>query len=60
MAARVTRIQRGAQDCIRGMRVRVTDVLKMLARKLPEAEMLADFPNLESEDIQPRLFGVRY
>jgi uncharacterized protein (DUF433 family) len=34
------------------MRIRVQDVLDMLAAGAPEAEILADFPDLEPEDLQ--------
>jgi uncharacterized protein (DUF433 family) len=34
------------------MRIRVKDVLDLLAAKVPEAEILADYHDLESEDIQ--------
>jgi hypothetical protein len=34
------------------MRIRVKDVLDLLAARVPEAEILADFPDLEAEDIQ--------
>jgi uncharacterized protein (DUF433 family) len=34
------------------MRIRVKDVLDSLAAKVPEAEILEDFPYLEAEDIQ--------
>jgi uncharacterized protein (DUF433 family) len=44
--------QCGGRPCIRGMRIRVKDVLDLLAAKVPEAEILADYPDLESEDIQ--------
>ena len=44
--------QCGGRPCIRGMRIRVKDVLEMLAARVPEAEILADFPYLEPEDIQ--------
>lgn len=43
--------QCGGRPCIRGMRIRVKDVLEMLAAKVPEDEILADFPYLEREDI---------
>ena len=36
---------------IRGMRIRVSDVLGMLAGGATPAEILADFPYLEAEDI---------
>ncbi len=45
------RNQCGGRPCIRGMRIRVKDVLDMLAAKVPEDEILADFPYLEREDI---------
>lgn len=42
------------------MRIRVVDVLEMLAHKVPETQILADFPDLESEDIQAcLLFAAR-
>ncbi|MEQ1930043.1 MAG: DUF433 domain-containing protein [Parvularculaceae bacterium] len=40
---------------IRGMRVRVTDVLDMLAGGATRAEILADFPYLEDADITAAL-----
>ncbi|MBI5751447.1 MAG: DUF433 domain-containing protein [Hydrogenophilales bacterium] len=42
----------GGKPCIRGMRIRVADVLEMLAANLPPEQILADFPDLEAEDIQ--------
>jgi len=44
--------QCGGRPCIRGMRIRVKDVLDMLAGGTPESEILADFPYLERADIQ--------
>jgi len=41
----------GGRPCIRGMRIRVKDVLEMLAARVPEKEILEDFPYLEPEDI---------
>lgn len=38
--------------CIRGMRIRVSDILETLADNVPASEILADFPDLEPEDIQ--------
>lgn len=43
------------KPCIRGMRVRVTDVLDMLAAGASRQEILADFPYLEDEDITAAL-----
>lgn len=45
----------GGRPCIRGMRIRVADVLEMLAGGATEAEILADFPDLEVEDIRAAL-----
>ena len=47
--------QCGGRPCIRGMRIRVKDVLELLAARVPEAEILADYPYLEAEDIAARL-----
>ena len=44
--------QCGGRPCIRGMRIRVKDVLDLLAARVPESEILADFPDLAPEDIQ--------
>jgi len=44
--------QCGGRPCIRGMRIRVVDVLEMLAEGVTAEEILADFPDLEAEDIQ--------
>jgi uncharacterized protein (DUF433 family) len=47
--------QCGGRPCIRGMRIRVKDILDMLAAGISEAEILADFPYLEEEDIRAAL-----
>ena len=44
--------QCGGRPCIRGMRIRVKDVLDLLAAGVGEAEILRDYPYLESEDIR--------
>ena len=44
--------QCGGRPCIRGMRIRVKDVLDMLAGGATEAEILRDFPYLKPEDIR--------
>ena len=44
--------KRGGQPTIRGMRVTVYDVLKMLASGMSKNEILGDFPELTKEDIQ--------
>ncbi len=44
--------QCGGRPCIRGMRIRATDILEMLAENVSIAEILEDFPDLELADIQ--------
>ena len=44
--------QCGGRPCIRHYRLRVKDVLDLLAARVPEAEILTDYPFLETEDIQ--------
>ncbi len=41
----------GGRPCIRGLRIRVKDVLELLASGVSHAEILEDFPYLEPEDI---------
>ncbi|MFN0122831.1 MAG: DUF433 domain-containing protein [Blastocatellia bacterium] len=43
--------QCGGRPCIRGMRIRVTDVLDLLASGLSQEEVLAELPDLEKEDV---------
>ncbi len=43
--------QCGGRPCIRGMRIRVTEILDLLAHSLTPQEVLAEFPDLEPEDI---------
>ena len=43
--------QCGGQPCIRGMRIRVADVLELLSSGASYDEILADYPYLEHEDI---------
>lgn len=43
--------QCGGRPCIRGMRIRVKDVLDLLAAGVPQQEILTDYPYLEAEDI---------
>ena len=47
--------QSGGRPCIRGMRIRVKDILEMLAAGVSESQILADFPYLESDDIRASL-----
>lgn len=53
--------QCGGRPCIRGMRIRVKDVLDMLADGATQEEILADFPDLEAEDIKACIaYAARY
>ena len=47
--------QCGGRPCIRGMRIRVKDVLDMLACGASEAEILETYPYLERADIRASL-----
>ena len=44
--------QCSGRPCIRGMRIRVKDVLDMLAGGASETQILEDFPDLEAADIR--------
>jgi uncharacterized protein (DUF433 family) len=43
--------QCGGRPCIRGMRIRVTDVLDLMAGGQSPNEILAAYPYLEADDI---------
>jgi uncharacterized protein (DUF433 family) len=50
----------GGRPCIRGLRIRVTDVLSMLAEGTSHEVILRDFPYLEADDIKAALaFAAR-
>jgi uncharacterized protein (DUF433 family) len=60
MADQLSRItinpeQCGGRPCIRGMRIRVTDVLDLLAAGLSAEQVLEELPDLEPEDITAAL-----
>jgi uncharacterized protein (DUF433 family) len=42
--------KRSGQPCIRGLRITVWDVLSWLAAGKTEEQIIADYPELESED----------
>ncbi|MEM9398908.1 MAG: DUF433 domain-containing protein [Verrucomicrobiota bacterium] len=42
----------GGRPCIRKMRIRVKDILELLAQGADWNEILEDYPYLEKEDIQ--------
>ena len=43
--------QCGVRPCIRGMRIRVADVLDLLAARLTFEQILDEMPDLERDDI---------
>lgn len=43
--------QCGGRPCVRGLRIRVTDVLDLLAAGLSAAEVVDELPDLELEDV---------
>jgi len=49
----------GGKPCIRGMRIRVVDVLDLLASGLNHAEILQELPDLEEDDIRAAIFYAR-
>jgi uncharacterized protein (DUF433 family) len=44
--------KRSGKPCIRGLRITVSDVLDYLASGMSEAQILADFPELEPDDFR--------
>lgn len=52
--------QCGGRPCIRGMRIRVVDVLELFAAGLSAEQILEEMPDLEAEDLQAALqYAVR-
>lgn len=47
--------QCGGRPCIRGMRIRVVDVLDLFAAGLNAEQILEEMPDLEMEDLQAAL-----
>ncbi len=47
--------QCGGRPCVRGMRIRVVDVLDLLATGLSAEQVLEELPDLELEDVQASL-----
>ena len=47
--------KRAGKPCIRGLRITVYDLLEYLASGMTKEEILADFPDLEPEDIRAAL-----
>lgn len=44
-------VQCGGRPCVRGMRIRVSDVLDLLASGLALDQVIEELPDLEPEDI---------
>ena len=51
--------QCGGQPCIRGMRIRVIDILDLLSAGLSLKEVLTELPDLESEDVKAAIIFAR-
>lgn len=47
--------QCGGRPCIRGMRIRVIDVLSLFAADLSAEQILEEMPDLELEDLKAAL-----
>ena len=47
--------QMGGVPCIRGLRIPVATVVGMVAEGMTETEILADYPDLQREDIHEAL-----
>jgi len=47
--------KRGGKPCIRRMRIAVSDILELLAGGMTPEEILADYEELEPEDIRASL-----
>jgi uncharacterized protein (DUF433 family) len=45
----------GGRPCIRGLRIRVTDILDLLAAGLSHDQIVAELPDLEPDDIKAAL-----
>lgn len=51
--------QCGGRPCIRGMRIRVADVIDLLANGLTIDQILVELPDLEADDVRASLHYVR-
>lgn len=47
--------QCGGRPCIRGMRIRVSDILELYSAGLTSEKILEEMPDLEIEDLQAAL-----
>ena len=51
--------QCGGRPCVRKMRIRVSDVLDLFAAGLDTAQILAEMPDLEADDLKACLMYAR-
>lgn len=51
--------QCGGRPCVRGMRIRVSDVLDLLVAGLSTAQIVEEMPDLEIDDIKACLAYAR-
>ncbi len=51
--------QCGGRPCIRGMRIRVADILDLLANGLSAQQVVEELPDLEPADVQAALIYAR-
>jgi uncharacterized protein (DUF433 family) len=51
--------QCGGRPCIRGMRIRVSDVLDLFAAGLTAEKILEELPDLEPEDVKACMIYAR-
>jgi uncharacterized protein (DUF433 family) len=51
--------QCGGRPCVRGMRIRVSDVLDLYAAGLDTAQILDEMPDLEADDLKACLLYAR-
>ena len=50
----------GGRACVRGMRITVAQVVNLIANGMSHEEILADYPDLEEEDIRHALHYVAF
>ena len=57
MSSRITHNseQCGGKPCIRGMRIRVQDIIELYAAGESSVQILVDLPDLEAEDLKAAL-----
>jgi uncharacterized protein (DUF433 family) len=51
--------QCGGRPCVRGMRIRVSDVLDLFAAGLGAEQILEEMPDLEADDLKACLIYAR-